>query len=522
FYVYGLLPQTLTHLTAVLLTPPAALPPMVRAATPGNWEAAPKVPNPDRNGPNSVLLQVLLNPAGDDLTSIYVVQRVGRSWSALFQLLSIVMVFLLGRRLYDRRVGLLAALFLALSALPIQIAHFFTVDSATAFFTLLALYWAARAAQNGGVGSFSALGFSIGAAMACRVTMATLGLAALLAVALRVWSTSAEDDRAPSPLRLLRGLGLLALAGVLSLITFRLLQPDAFIGSSFFDLRPDSRFLANISVVGQQVSGVLDFPPAQQWASRTPFLFPLQNMIIWGMGVPLGLVAWLGWALAGWQMLRAAWAGWNNSDWRLLGCRLAHLIPWSWITFYFAWQGGQFGMTMRYYLLLYGLLALFAAWLLVRIGDWLGRKSPISNLQSTIRWLPLVVVLLGTLGWAFAFSRIYTRPHSRVAASRWIYAHIPRGATLTYEEWDDPLPVNIDGRSLYDYGLLLTKPYAEDIQAKYLGYIDPSGLRVPGLFEQLDQADYIVLSSNRVYDSATRLPMRYPALTRYYHYLFSG
>src|SRR5215212_3566392 len=188
FYVYGLLPQTLTHLTAVLLTPPAVLPPMVRVATPDNWDAAPKVPNPDRNGPHSGLLQVLLNPAGDDLTSVRFVQRVGRSWSALFQLLSIVTVFLLGRRLYERRVGLLAALFLALSALPIQLAHFFTVDSATAFFTLLAIYWAVRAAHSGGIGSFSALGLSIGAAMACRVTMATLGLLAVLAVALRVWA----------------------------------------------------------------------------------------------------------------------------------------------------------------------------------------------------------------------------------------------------------------------------------------------------------------------------------------------
>src|SRR5262249_2928671 len=32
----------------------------------------------------------------------------------------------------------------------------------------------------------------------------------------------------------------------------------------------------------------------------------------------------------------------------------------------------------------------------------------------------------------------------------------------------------------------------------------------------------IVLSSNRVYGSAMRLPMRYPALTRYYHTLFNG
>jgi YYY domain-containing protein len=538
FYVYGLLPQTLTHLTAVLLTPPAALPPTVRAATASNWNAAPKVPNPDRNGPHSALLQVLLNPAGDDFTSVRFVQRVGRSWSALFQLLSIVIVFLIGRRVHDWRVGLLAALLLALSALPIQIAHFFTVDSATAFFTLLALYWAVRAAQNGGIGSFSALGLSIGAAMACRVTMATLGLAGLLAVALRIWCARAEanqqyaeDDRqfSASPLQAFSGFGLLTLAGVLSLIAFRLLQPDAFIGTSFFDLRPDPRFLANIAAVGQQVSGAVDFPPAQQWASRIPFLFPLQNMIVWGMGVPLGVVAWLGWALAGCHMLHAAWAGWNAGNWRLPRRQLAHLIPWSWIAFYFAWQGGQFGMTMRYYLLLYGMLALFAAWLLVRIvdcklqiADWVGRKSTIYNLQSTIRWLPLLVVVLGTLGWAFAFTRIYTQPHSRVAASRWIYAHIPRGATLIYEEWDDPLPVNIDGRSLYDYGIVLTKPYAEDIQAKYLGYIDPRGMRVSGLFEQLDQADYIILSSNRVYGSATRLPMRYPALTRYYHYLFSG
>ncbi len=534
FYVYGLLPQTLTHLTAVLLTPPRALPPTVRAATPSHWDAAPQVPNPDLAGPRSALLQVLLNPTGDDLTSIRYVNRVGRSWSALFQLLSIVVVFLIGRRLYGRRVGLLAALFLALSALPIQIAHFFTVDSATAFFTLLAIYWAVRAAHNGGIGSFTTLGLSIGAAMACRVTMAALGIVALLAVALRVWGAPADaneqraDDHSPAPLRALHGLGLLALAGVLSLITFRLLQPDAFLGTSFFDLRPDPRFLDNIAVVGQQVSGVLDFPPAQQWASRTPFLFPLQNMILWGMGLPLGLVAWLAWAGAGWQMLRAAWVGWNGG-WELLRRRLVHLIPWSWIAFYFAWQGGQFGMTMRYYLLLYGLLAIFAAWLLVRIvdcrlqiADWARRKSTIYNLQFAIRWVPLVVVVLGTFCWAYAFTRIYTRPHSRIEASRWIYAHIPAGAALTYEEWDDPLPVNIDGHSLYDYGYLQTKPYDEDTQAKYNGYRDRNGIYQPGLFDQLDQAGYIILSSNRVYGSATRLPMRYPALTRYYHYLFSG
>src|SRR5262249_4522469 len=39
FYVYGLLPQTLTHLTAVMLTPVDALRPTVRAATPTNCDS---------------------------------------------------------------------------------------------------------------------------------------------------------------------------------------------------------------------------------------------------------------------------------------------------------------------------------------------------------------------------------------------------------------------------------------------------------------------------------------------------
>src|SRR5205085_6754385 len=137
-----------------------------------------------------------------------------------------VMVFLVGQQLYGRRVGLLAALLLALSALPIQIAHFFTVDSATALFTLLAIYWAARAAHNGGIGSFTALGLSIGAAMACRVTMAALGLVALVAVGLRLWGVQAQanEQRAddsrqfmPVALGIRAGIGLLALAGALSL-----------------------------------------------------------------------------------------------------------------------------------------------------------------------------------------------------------------------------------------------------------------------------------------------------------------
>ncbi len=498
FFVYGTLPTTLTRIVAEALQP--------LWGEPGQLV-----------GPESV-------------------RNTGRALSTLFDLGSVALVFLIGRRLYDERVGLLGALLLALSALPIQLAHFFTVDSFTGFFVLLAVYWTVRAMQGGGALSFTMLGVSIGAAMACRFTMATLGLLGIVAVAVRLWEgrrpeqalsagevagghtlatgelTAGRRTAAGSPYAVL---ALLVLAGAVSLLSWRVLQPDAFVGTSFFDIRPEPRFLKNVQEIAALISGEVDSPPSQQWASRTPYLFSWQNMVIWGMGLPLGLAAWAGWAAAGWQIVRHR--------------RLVHAIPWVWVAFYFAWQGGQFVMTMRYYALLYGLLAMFAAWGLIRIADRglqiadrRPRGSAASGLWSAARWLPLAFVAAGTLLWAIAFTRIYTEPHSRIQASRWIYENIPPGSTITFEEWDDPLPLAVDGQNPGQYIGIKTLPYWEDDPIKYFGYVDGDGQYQEGLLDTLDRADYLIFSSNRVYDSATRLRMRYPALTRYYHHLFRG
>jgi YYY domain-containing protein len=531
FYVYGLLPQSLTRLTAVMLTPNQALPTTV----PYTYSSQLQVHNNELDVPKLTFLHPILNPDGRNLTEYYEIFKVGRAWSVIFDLGSIILAFLIGSRLYGRRVGLLAALLLALSVLPIQLAHFFTVDAATGFFTLLSIYWVARIYQGGGWLNYALLGLSIGAAMACRVTMATIGLVAALAVLVHIWEQRRRNPQyRPS---FLKFIALLALAGVLSVATFRLLQPDAFIGSypnsellkldgpsaldemlrgrGVFDIRPDPRYLENIKTIGLLVTGEAEFPPGHQWANRTPYWFPLRNIVVWGMGLPLGLAALLGWAVAGRQIL-----------WR---ARTTHFVPWIAVTLYFLWQGGILGMTMRYYALLYGLLAILAAWLLVEIRDgrWETKgakrqKSLISHLQPWFRWGPLVVVVVGTLAWAYAFTRIYTEPHSRIAASRWIYENIPPGSSITSEEWDDALPLSVDGRNSLQYNLIQMKPYLEDDPTKYTGYLDQSGVQVLGFFDQLDQADYILLTSNRVYEGATRIPARFPALTRYYHSLFNG
>ena len=548
-YVYGLLPQTLVRYTAVMLTPSEAISPYVTPPDTGV-----QVANPEYYFPKLTLLQPLLNPNGDNLTDFFHIHKVGRSWSMLFDIGSILMVFLIGSRLYGRRVALLASFLFACAVLPIQLAHFFTVDAATAFFALLTMYWAVRVSQDGGTWSFVALGLSIGAAMACRVTMATLGIVAMVAVAQRVWNgwsaTRTQNALQGPRLSWWSGFSWLVVAGMITIITFRILQPDAFVGSApgtpfdpspvhsgssftnvvdrslhglgFFDVRPEPRYIGNISEVGRMISGEVEMPPSQQWVNRTPYLFSWQNMVIWGMGIPLGLAAWLSWGVAGWQLFRRR--------------TFVHLLPWFWIAFYFLWQGGQFVMTMRYYSLLYGPLILFAAWGLVQLWD--RGRTILVQIQETTKTLPwwrvrsahaafwgsralLTFVFVSSLLWAYGFTRIYTEPHSRIEASRWIYDNIPSGSTISSQSWDDALPLSLEGRNYSLFTGCEMYPYAEDDFTKYVG-VASGCVSGAGLLDHLDEVDYLVYSSNRVYDSSPRMPMRYPALTRYYHHLFEG
>jgi hypothetical protein len=67
---------------------------------------------------------------------------VGRILSALVDLLSVVLVYAIGSRAFNKAVGLLAAAFAAFTVLNIQQSHFFTMDTFFAFFTLLVVYFA--------------------------------------------------------------------------------------------------------------------------------------------------------------------------------------------------------------------------------------------------------------------------------------------------------------------------------------------------------------------------------------------
>ncbi len=345
---------------------------------------------------------------------------VGRVFSATSDLLTILLVFLIGRRLYDRWIGLLAATLYAWAVLPIQLSHFWTMDAFTGLAVTAALWLGVRILDEGGWGNYAGFGLALGAAVASRINVAPLAIVAALATMVRMLPAfEPEYPRYERRYLLVREGGGLLLAALVSVIVFRLAQPYAFSGPSIFGILPNMDWWRQMQEVNRQVSGQADFPPNHQWASRIPYLFSWQNMVLWGMGLPLGLTAWIGWFVAGWQIVRgrSAWA--------------RHLLPFSWLLVYYGWQGGGWVMTMRYYMPLYPVLALFAAWALVALvrRAWAWRGSALLRRGGALALLGLVTAF--TLVWAFGFTRIYTRQLTRVQASHWILQNIPADFSFT-------------------------------------------------------------------------------------------
>jgi uncharacterized membrane protein len=435
------------------------------------------------------------------------VYLVGRVISAVSFVGTILFLYLLGRRLYeDWLISLLASFLLATCVLPIQNAHFFTVDSMCVFFLSGAIYWLAMIWKTERLRYFALMGLFFGMALASKLAVATFVLVVLAVAFVLVERRIDGNDRPHSPGKWVAGLrgllsviGLFTLSGVVAILTFRICQPDAFSGPGFWGLVPSERWLANMNQARLLVSGEIDTPPGHQWTNRTALWFPWKNMVVWGMGPPLGLTAWIAWLAAAWLLVRHG--------------RASHLIPVLWIGVLFLHQGTQWVKSMRYFLPIYPLLALSAAWFLVRLWEksraWLLPDSG-SN-RGYWRAVQTVVILVptATFLWACAFTSLYLRPHTRIAASDWIYENISPGSVLANEHWDDPLPLRSKEKNQY-----------ERIELEW--YDEDTPLKLAQSLTRLDRADTIILSSNRLYDSIPRLPMRYPMTVAYYKSLFDG
>ncbi|HVG06164.1 MAG TPA: glycosyltransferase family 39 protein [Thermoanaerobaculia bacterium] len=138
--------------------------------------------------------------------------RVTRLFVVAYSLVSIVMIYKVGRRLFSPTVGVIAAAVLAAYPQHVRSAGQLKPDMLALLFTLVALYWTAAAVQDPRRPRFLLAGVGVGLATAAKYTGASSALP------LTVWALwTGFRDR--------RRWGLLALAGLTSVATFFALNP---------------------------------------------------------------------------------------------------------------------------------------------------------------------------------------------------------------------------------------------------------------------------------------------------------
>jgi len=399
----------------------------------------------------------------------------GRRLSAVIGALTVLLLILLGRRLYDQSVGLLAGALLAACAMHLQNSRFMTVDVTLTFVVLLALFALVRVATEGRLFQFVLAGIAIGLATATKFSAMPLFLPLGIAALHRV---RVERRFAPVAARC-------ALAVMAAVLAFAVAEPYGIIRFPRFyhDILEQSHMVRNAGV----------FPYTTQYMGTPKYWYDLWQLVIWGMAPPLGLVAV--WATA--TRVPAAWRERRIEEWILLSWVVPFLLITGWFEVKFP----------RYLLPIYPLMILWAA-------AWLVRKYRSGTLFGRVA---APVVVAGTLAAAAAFVAIYTRPFTEVTASEWVYRHIPSGSKILTEDWDEgfPLPLPIPEGQAVRYRVV---PF---------GYYEPdSPSKIQRLSQELASADYIVFQTKRLYGAITQgapyAGEKFKLTNNYFYELFAG
>ena len=221
----------------------------------------------------------------------------GRALAALADTASVALVFAIGRRMYGQWTGLLAAGLTAFAVIHIQHAHFYRPEPFTVLTSLAALWAMLRFADTARLRDAALLGLLVGLAMAPKVSVAPI-LAPLALVFLWTWKGRAGGRWSDlTVLSAVRFAPTVAVSGLLALAAFFITTPYAFLDFG--------TFLADIRAQAEMAREAGHWPFTWQYADTPAFWYQIRQTSVWGLGIPLGIVAWLAAPFTAWM----AWRG---------------------------------------------------------------------------------------------------------------------------------------------------------------------------------------------------------------------
>lgn len=419
--------------------------------------------------------------------------------SGFIDLASIVFIFKIGRKLFSTNVGLLGAFFYSISVLPIQLSHFYAVDTFLTCFILSTLYSLLLFYEKPTLRRALVIGFLFGLSLATKISalvvLVAIGTTLVIDFALLIFLKKPRHPKhwlphLPAFLRHLIKYALVIAAA--TILTFLFLEPYSVIDfKNFLEQNLQQSMLTN---------NPFYFPYTLQYVGKIPYLYEFKNIFLWGLGPLLATAAFAGF----FYFLFIAFKK-DKSD----ESAKEIIIIVFFLTYVFV--VGRFAVGfMRYMLPVYPLFCIFASTLANRLFHLFSAKVK----NKTAIFISCYLLFVVSLVWPLSFMHIYTQNNTRVDATNWTTTNIEPGRTIAVEHWDDELPLK----------------GAENFHVITLALYDPdTDVKWDIINRELAQTDYIIIASNRLYTPLQKLtdcphlPVDrcYPVTAAYYKNLFS-
>lgn len=407
----------------------------------------------------------------------------GRFLSAFFDLLVVVFVYktveiLETKHKFSYAIKYFASFFYAISVLPIQLSHFFAVDTFLNFFIFSSFYYSLKYYHENKLTYLIISAFLFGLSIVAKVS--GIIIAPLLLFFLVYPYVYQNNKPLKYPEKIVNLFLTLILFGLISYITTRLADPYMFEKENVLNPQISNLFIQNLKALSAWSNKDVWFPPAVQWIAKPPIIFSLINLSIFGVGMPYFIFFLIGIYMT----LK------RNRNFELIAVVF-------WILTVFLYQSIQFAKPMRYLISIYPFVAIFSGF---------GFYYLTKQIKSFFRILIIIIVLLYPL----MYLSIYLHKTTRVEASVWIYNNIPNNSLILWEHWDDPLPLN--GEQKFGKQFITEALPVFDIDTNE---------KMEKINSSLKNADYYILSSNRAWGSIPTVPKKYPLMSKFYKDLFN-
>lgn len=387
----------------------------------------------------------------------------GRFYSALFSVLTILLVYKIACLFLKKHWGLLAAFLVAISPGLIQQAHFATPESSLTFFLFGALFLILKFIKTNRTIFLVLSSVFLGLSLGVKISALTFAPVLLSGIIIKSWQAKTKVFK------------LVLISCLTTISTFFIVAPYIFLDFP--------SFRSNLEYEGSLAIGKIPVFYTRQFIDTIPVLFQMEKILPYALGpapLAIGILGFFTCALSLFKKLKPG----------LFLLLIAFLSLFLSNTFLFTkWT--------RFIAPAFPFFAIFTAFFL----------SKIEERNKILAYVLASIAVITTFIWVYAFFNIYRNPDVRKTASAWLVSHIPQGKTIVVEGGntiDIPLSGNYNRLSLDFYSL------------------EQDSLMRQKIIETLSSTDYFIVQSRRVFINHQRLPNLYPKTARLYDALFAG